>query len=356
MVAGSRSGAKRGQAPLVERDPCAEEAHRPAQQHDPDVERTRRARRAAGRARSRTGRRYAAARARSASSTNGRGASSRRVEVADVGARAVPSASPIDRVVRQPRVGQRGDQVGQRAPRRSAPRCAHRRPRSSRRTAAARGRPIRSNGRRACASGSRQVWWMYSAAPWSMSHGRPCQTSRFGFCGGAVGVGHEGVEPDDVGREVGIDDVARRRRGRVERQRAGQEVHPEVQPAARADQVVDLLVGLGVAERRVELDADEVGHGQADRACQLAGQPLGDEGTRALAGAAELDDVQAVVVRLDEAGQRAALAQGRHVARGDHGPHHAESLAESPRPREPVHDPHARRTIPRRESASTLRA
>ena len=133
----------------------------------------------------------------------------------------------------------------------------------------------------------------------------------------AVGVRDERVEPDDVGREVGVDHLARRRRGRVERQRAGQEVHPEVQPAALPDQVVDLLVGLGVAERRVDLDPDEVGHGQADRACQLAGQPLRDERARPLPGAAELDDVQPVVVRLDEAGQRAALAQGRHVARGD---------------------------------------
>ena len=59
------------------------------------------------------------------------------------------------------------------------------------------------------------------------------------------------------------------------------------------------------------------------RACQLAGQPLRDEGTRALPGATELDDVEPVVVRLDQTGQRAALAQGRHVARGDDGPHHA---------------------------------
>ena len=42
----------------------------------------------------------------------------------------------------------------------------------------------------------------------------------------------------------------------------------------------------------------------------------GDERARALAGAAELHDVQPVVVGLDEAGQRAALAERRHVARG----------------------------------------
>ena len=77
----------------------------------------------------------------------------------------------------------------------------------------------------------------------------------------------------------------------------------------------------GVAEGRVELDAHEVRHVQPDGPCQLAGQPLGDEGPRSLAGAAELDDVQAVVVRLDEPGQGAALAQCRHVACRRHGPH-----------------------------------
>ena len=79
--------------------------------------------------------------------------------------------------------------------------------------------------------------------------------------------------------------------------------------------------------------ADEVGHGQADRPAELAGQPLGDERARALAGAAELDDVQPVVVGLDEAGQRAALAQGRHVARGDRrSASCAQSVAESTGP------------------------
>ena len=137
--------------------------------------------------------------------------------------------------------------------------------------------------------------------------------------GRAIRVRHERIEPDDVGREVGIDDVARGRRSRVERQRTGQEVHAQVQAAAGAHQVVDLLVRLGVAEGRVDLDRHEVGHGQADRPGQLAGQPFGDERARPLAGAAELDHVQAVVVGLDEAGQRAALAQGRHVPRRHHG-------------------------------------
>jgi hypothetical protein len=39
------------------------------------------------------------------------------------------------------------------------------------------------NGRSASAGGSSQACWRYSAAPWSISHTRPCQASRFGFCG-----------------------------------------------------------------------------------------------------------------------------------------------------------------------------
>ena len=40
-----------------------------------------------------------------------------------------------------------------------------------------------ANGRGASASGSQSRWWKYSAAPWSMSHSRSCQTSRFGLRG-----------------------------------------------------------------------------------------------------------------------------------------------------------------------------
>ena len=157
---------------------------------------------------------------------------------------------------------------------------------------------------------------MYSAAPWSMSQGRPCQTSRFGFCDGPVRVRHERVEPDDVGREAGIDDVARGRRGRVERQRTGQEVDARGS-GRRWRRTRSWISSSGSASprRRVDLDGDEVRDRQTDRPGDLAGQPLGDERPRPLAGAAELDHVQAVVVGLDEAGQRAALAQGRHVAR-----------------------------------------
>ena len=69
------------------------------------------------------------------------------------------------------------------------------------------------------------------------------------------------------------------------------------------DEVADLLVRFGVADGGIELDAHEVRHVQPDGPCQLAGEPLGDEGPWALAGSAELDDIQAVIVGLDEPGR-----------------------------------------------------
>ena len=169
---------------------------------------------------------------------------------------------------------------------------------------------------------------MYRAAPWSISQGRPCQTRRFGFCGGPVRVGHEPIEPHDVGRERWVDDSRGVADGRIERQRPGQEVHAEVDAAAGPDEIVDLLVRFRVAERRIDVDRDEVGNREADRAPDLAREPLGDERAGSLAGASELDDVEAVVVGLDEPGERAAFSQRRHVARGHDGSHHPQSLTE----------------------------
>ena len=144
-----------------------------------------------------------------------------------------------------------------------------------------------------------------------------------------IGVRDERIEPDDVGSEVGVDQRARVADGGVEGEGARQEVHPEIGPAARSDQVVDLLVGLGVAESRIDLDRDEVRNRQPDRPADLAGQPFRDERTGTLPGTPELDDVQAIVVTLDETRQRAALPQRRHVPRRDDRPHHRQSLPDS---------------------------
>jgi hypothetical protein len=81
------------------------------------------------------------------------------------------------------------------------------------------------------------------------------------------------------------------------------------------DQLLDLGVGLGVGQARVDVDEHDLRHAQPEPPRDLADEHLGDERLDALPGAAELDDVQAVVVGLDEAGHRAAFAQRLGVAR-----------------------------------------
>ena len=108
-------------------------------------------------------------------------------------------------------------------------------------------------------------------------------------------------------------------RHRIERHRAGQVVERDIEPAARADQVLDLRIGLGAREVRIELDQHDLRHRQAGGAADLAGEQLRDQRLRSLAGAAELEHVHAVVVRLDDRGHGATLAQRRDVARDGDG-------------------------------------
>ncbi len=154
----------------------------------------------------------------------------------------------------------------------------------------------------------------------------PHQQVRVGHA--PIGVGGERIQPHDVGRERRIDRIAG---GRIEGHRAGQEVDPEVQTGAGMDEVLDLAIGLGIAQATIDLDGHQVRHGQADGPAELAGQPLGDERARTLAGAPELDHVQPVVVGLHQPGQRATLPERGDVAgRGDvaHGRDHRRHGAE----------------------------
>ena len=130
-----------------------------------------------------------------------------------------------------------------------------------------------------------------------------------------VGIGRERVEPDD---RRGVPRIDLRRGARVERQGPRQEVEAQVQAAAAMDEILELLVGLGVAEAAVDLDRDEFGDRKPERPTDLTGQPLRDERARTLACGAELHDVQPVIVGLDQARQRATLAQGRDIAGGGH--------------------------------------
>jgi hypothetical protein len=143
---------------------------------------------------------------------------------------------------------------------------------------------------------------------------------QVGVARGAVDIGGQRVQPDDVGGE------GRRRlpraRGRVG-QRPGQEVDAEVDPLAGGDELLDLGVGLGAGELGLELGDHELGDRHPQGAGQLARHNLGHQRPRPLPRAAELHHVHPVVVGLDQPRQRAALAQGHHVAGGGHGPQRA---------------------------------
>ena len=101
---------------------------------------------------------------------------------------------------------------------------------------------------------------------------------------------------------------------RVVGDRAGQEVERQVQPGAVVDEGVDLGVGLGAGQIPIELGEHQLRHRQAERAGDLARDQLGDQRPDALAGAAELQHVQPVVVGFDDRRQRSAFAQRRNVA------------------------------------------
>ena len=82
---------------------------------------------------------------------------------------------------------------------------------------------------------------------------------------------------------------------------------------------------------RVEVSQDQLRDAQPEAARELAGDDLGDQRERALPGAAELHHVGAEIVRLDDGGQRPALAQGGHVPRHrDMFEHAGQAIADSP--------------------------
>jgi hypothetical protein len=126
----------------------------------------------------------------------------------------------------------------------------------------------------------------------------------------------------------------------VEGDRAGKVVECEVETDALAQEVLNFGIGLGLRQPLVDDGEDDLRDAQAEEAGQLAGDQLGDQRLHSLARAAELDDVRAVVVALDDRRQRAALAQRRHVFGGGDGAEHAwpegDSLISRPRPRRPA--------------------
>ncbi len=138
---------------------------------------------------------------------------------------------------------------------------------------------------------------------------------QVGVARGAIDVGQVGIEPDDARGEVGVGTL----RHRVVHHRARQVIERQVEPRAGADQILDLRVGLGAREVGVELDEDDRGDRERRGARDFPRHELRNERLGTLARAAELEHVEALVVRLDDGGKRAALAQRGDVAGGREG-------------------------------------
>ena len=111
----------------------------------------------------------------------------------------------------------------------------------------------------------------------------------------------------------------------------GRKSTPRFGPALASSRSWISASGSARPMRGIELDDGELRHREARaRARELAGDDLGDERLAPLARAAELEHVEAVVVRLDDSRQRPALAKRGHVTRrGDRRNFIAETLQSS---------------------------
>ena len=209
-------------------------------------------------------------RARSASSTNPRGASSRREQVVDVDAAAhAVRATPPGRARRRPRAARRhargeprvglGDRRRVRQQHVVADRLeaaarvlGDRRRRRGGSRAPRRGRSARAGRARRAGSGSARVRSTFVTSASS-------QTTSAAKSGSGAGPGR-----------------------RAERQRAGQEVDAEVEPALASSR--SWISGSGSARpiAASSSTSDELRHRQPERARELAGDHLGDERLRPL--------------------------------------------------------------------------
>ena len=96
--------------------------------------------------------------------------------------------------------------------------------------------------------------------------------------------------------------LGRRLQQRVILERVGQKPHPQVETRARVQRLAYFGVGLTHPEARRDFDEGKLGDAQPEKAADLSGHQLRDEGARALRGRMELQDVQLAVVRLDQRG------------------------------------------------------
>ena len=86
------------------------------------------------------------------------------------------------------------------------------------------------------------------------------------------------------------------------------------------DERVDLRIGLGPRQVRIEIGQHNLGHLQTERAGNLARDELGDQCFRSLSGAAELQHIQPVIVCFDDRRKRTALPERSHIPGDVDGP------------------------------------
>ena len=134
-----------------------------------------------------------------------------------------------------------------------------------------------------------------------------------GVARGAIDVGSEGVKLDQKRGFSGSCEVAC---GGIEHAGAGKEVHADVPADAAFEQIADLGVGLVAAELGVDFEEDQIGDGELERAGDATRDEFGDEGERTLTGTAELEDIEAEIIRFDDGRERAALAERHDIADG----------------------------------------
>ena len=123
-----------------------------------------------------------------------------------------------------------------------------------------------------------------------------------------VRIGDERVEPDDSRRKIGRYEFTGGRG--VEVERAVEISQPDVDSVACAEEILNLRIGLGAAERFSDVDQREVGRRKSRRLRQQASDQLGDERLRALAGAPKLGDEETAAEGIDYRRERAALTKG----------------------------------------------
>ena len=115
---------------------------------------------------------------------------------------------------------------------------------------------------------------------------------------------------------------------RLEGERAGKVVHPEVAPRGALQEILDFESGSATASSGATSTGTSSRHRQPERPGQLAADHLGHQRVQSLAGGPPLDHLGAEVVALHQPRQRPALAQRGDVPdRGDGGQHSAATLS-----------------------------